>query len=334
MKQEVPVKHLLYKAMFGTGVVHLKRKWKPRRPLTILGYHQVDTPVYLQEMMGWQMNPARFRTQMEYLSKYHTVLGFKELEGIVCHGWAVPDNAVAITFDDGYRDVYDVAYPILKELNLTATVFVTTGAVDEQQTIWTNLVYYYFYQTTKSMLSLQLPDGSTFGCRWDSPIEKRKCIFQVLSKIKKVSCKDLPKVLSVLANALGVSRSATPIKEMPMLDWNQVRELHESGVFTISSHTVNHPILSNCKTDRQRKELVDSKEQIEKEVNAPCTVLAYPNGQHGDITPETIELVKEAGYTMAFMFCDESPYSSQRALNAPRHPIMTADLAEFAWQIA
>lgn len=329
-----PLKRILYTSFFKSGLVHAKRKWLPRRPLTVLGYHQIDTPDFLRETMGWEMTAEAFREQMRYIAQYHHPISGKELEGIVARHWTVPANAVAVTFDDGYRDVYDVAFPIMKELNIPGIVFLTTGPPDSGRSIWTNVIYYYFYLTHKNQVHLKLPDGTTAGCRWNTPAEKQKCILQLNQKLKKIPQDEMPKVLSVLATALEIAKNPDPVDLMPMLTWQQVQELQESELFTIGSHTVNHPILSGCSPDVQKKELIDSKARIEYETQKPCNLLAYPNGQPGDITRETTELARSVGYSAAFMFTPETPFPGNAAFNAPRHPIMTPDIAEFAWLLS
>jgi len=327
-------KDIFYNAFLKTGLVHAKHKWLPRRSLTVLGYHQVSTPDCLRDTMGWEMTAEAFREQMQYIvAHYHPISG-KELEGIIARNWPVPANAVAVTFDDGYRDVYDVAFPIMKELNIPGIVFLTTGPPDTGQSIWTNIVYYYFYLTRKNQVQLKLPDGTTTGCRWRNAAEKRQCILQLNQKLKNIPQDDMSKVLSVLATALEIAKNPDPVDLLPMLTWEQVQELQDSQLFTIGSHTVNHRILSGCSEAVQKKELIDSKARIEYETQVSCNLLAYPNGQADDVTRETVELARSVGYTAAFMFSPVSPYPDIPAFNAPRHPIMTADLAEFAWRLA
>ncbi len=306
----------------------------PRRPLTVLGYHQINTPKFLRDTMGWEMTAEAFREQMRYIATYHHPIGGKELEGIVARNWPVPSNAVAVTFDDGYRDVYDVAFPIMKEFHIPGIVFLTTGPLDTGTSIWTNIVYYYFYLTRKNQVQLKLPDGTTTGCRWNTPEEKRQCILQINRKLKTIPQDDMSKVLSVLATSLEIAKNPDPVDLLPMLTWQQVQELQESQLFTIGSHTVNHRILSGCSEELQKKELIDSKGRIEYETQVSCNFLAYPNGQVDDVTRETVELARTVGYTAAFMFTPETPFPERSAWNAPRHPIMTPDIAEFSWLLS
>ena len=284
--------------------------------------------------MGWSMTPEKFRKQMEYVARYHKIIGAKELEGAVRNQWPLPPHALAITFDDGYRDVQEVALPILKQLGLPAIVFITTGALDNCKSIWTNTLYYYFFLTRKTQFHTTLPDGSSLGGRWGSAQEKQHCILQVNRRLKAIPDRERPKALSVLATSLEVGHSEDPILELPMLTWDAVRMLRDSGLFTIGAHTVNHPILSRCETTVQQFEMEYSKRRIEEETGLPCRFLAYPNGQPEDVTEETRALAQKAGFNLAFLFCQPLWGEERNPMAVFRNPVMTSDLSEFAWQIS
>lgn len=96
---------------------------------TVLMYHHVatDTPPATSE------TPARFREQMDYLSKKgFNVLPLTEIVRRLQSGEALPERAIAISFDDGYRSVCNEAYPLLKARGWPFTVFVNTEALDRK----------------------------------------------------------------------------------------------------------------------------------------------------------------------------------------------------------
>lgn len=330
----VNARNMIFKLLYLTGVIHLKRRYRPRRTLTILGYHQIHTPGFLQELMGWKMTPEKFRLQMEYIARHYRVIDSKELEGAMRGHWPLPENALAITFDDGYRDVYDVALPVLKKLGLQAVVFLTTGALDDSRSIWTNVLYYYFYLTRKSQYHMTFPDGTSIGGRWTNAQEKRECILRLNRQMKSILDRDRPKAMSVLATSLEVGHGEDPLPDLPMMSWEHVRSLRDSGVFTIGAHTVSHPILSRCEPDVQKSEMETSKRRIEAETGIPCRFFAYPNGQYTDFTEETRALAQETGFSLAFRFSQALPGESIHPMAVPRKPVMTADLAEFAWAVS
>jgi peptidoglycan/xylan/chitin deacetylase (PgdA/CDA1 family) len=323
----------LFNMSFKTGFTHLKQRYLSRRPVTILGYHQIETPDFMRRMMGWDMTPKAFQAQLEYIAANYTVLSGQQLETCIIEEGVFPENALAITFDDGYRDVYNVAFPILKRLGLPATVFLTTGSLDNECSLWTNVIYHYFYRTGKNYFHLVFPDGSRLDGHWSSEAEKRPYVLQVNRKMKTVSNADRLKAMSALAATLEVAAIEDPYDRMPMLTWNMVRELVQSKIFSLGAHTVNHPILSRCTVEEQHREMQESRNRIEHETGIVCRYFAYPNGQVEDYTDRTGLLAKEIGYTLAFTFWSGRPDESIRAMEIPRHPILTSDLAEFAWNL-
>lgn len=323
-----------YTFMFKTGITRVKRRYLPRYPVTILGYHQVYTPPFLAETMGWRMTPEIFREQIEYVARNHTILSSSELEEFVNGNRPFPQNALVLTFDDGYRDVHDVALPILQKLGLPATVFITTGSVDRQESIWSNKIYYYFHLTQKKEFSLAFPDGSKIDGSWDTPIQKRSIILRANRALKQLSEKNLQSAIQALALALDVPVDADPIELLPMLTWDMIRSLRNSSIFSVGAHTVNHPILSRCDSGVQRFELEESRNRIRVETGEECRYLAYPNGQIQDFTEQTRQLAREVGYALAFKFCPDLSGHKIDPMAVPRHPVITPNLAEFAWRVS
>jgi peptidoglycan/xylan/chitin deacetylase (PgdA/CDA1 family) len=118
-----------------------------------------------------------------------------------------------------------------------------------------------------------------------------------------------------------------------MLDWKHVRKLRDAGI-TIGSHTVTHPILSFCSPERQKEELVLSKQVIETHLDEPCRYLAYPNGQKGDFDDVTRSLVRKIGYDAAFSFTGGAVKTGMDPTALPRQPIFEIPLNSFAVSLA
>lgn len=96
----------------------------------VLNYHQVND----EKFSPLTFKVAHFKEQMDYLQKngYHTIT-MDQLNGYLTHNGPLPDKPVLITFDDGYRDNYENAYPILKEKGFKATIFMIADAIGEPQ---------------------------------------------------------------------------------------------------------------------------------------------------------------------------------------------------------
>src|SRR5262245_54886386 len=107
------------------------------RRFQILGYHKVSPD---QHPFFEPLHPDTFEQQMRFLKSCYTVLSLAELVSRSMRG-DVPERAVAITFDDGYRDNYEYAFPILKKYQFPATIFVATGAIGTRELIWHDQIF-------------------------------------------------------------------------------------------------------------------------------------------------------------------------------------------------
>lgn len=105
------------------------------KPIPVLMYHSID----YEEGNELRVPKEKFKEQMQYLKDNgYTTLTFNELYGFLVNNKPVPEKSVVITFDDGYEDNYQNAYPILKEFGFYATIFVITNTVDNEKPFLTS----------------------------------------------------------------------------------------------------------------------------------------------------------------------------------------------------
>jgi peptidoglycan/xylan/chitin deacetylase (PgdA/CDA1 family) len=211
----------------------------------------------------------------------------------------LPNNALIITIDDGYENNYSIAYPILKKYQIPATIFITTGFIDRKNVLWTDWIDVILFRAR----NIKKP----FFCQGKEiflNLENKKTRYLTLQKVKTI-LKVMPKsyifnFLTKLQDFLKVEYSwDTMPNGLRPLKWEQIREMKESGLISFGSHTVSHPILSRCNHEIQQYELYESKCRIETELNEPCYMFAYPNGQMDDYMIKTIELLKDNNYKVA-----------------------------------
>ena len=265
-------------------------KTRKYRNFQILIYHRIDdnNDFFLDSM------PTHvFENQMRYLSMHFNIYPLEEMiERMKAKD--VPDNAIVITFDDGYRDVYTHALPILKKYSIPATIFLTTDAIDSRRILWHDMVFSAFKRTTALSLKDFGHDTKTYSL---TTSEAR--LFaerEVLQFLKSLDQQTRMSWISYLTDQLQV----VGIKEMPslMMTWNEIKLMHQEGI-SFGSHTHTHPILSKISSYEVYKEVHDSKQLIEAKLGIPANCFAYPNGKMDDFNETTKSLLKEAGYTCA-----------------------------------
>jgi len=183
---------------------------------------------------------------------------------------------VVFTFDDGWVDTCNVAFPIARERQIPFVVFVCPGLLDEKAPFW-----------PERLVALMRKAGSSLG---NDEVE------QLIERLKRALPEQREQYLANLRETAGGSPGR--VESMSgdrTLSWAAIREMAEGGV-CIGSHTQTHQILTMISPDSARRELRDSKASIESRLSECCDTFAYPNGNW---SPETRNWVAEAGYKLA-----------------------------------
>jgi peptidoglycan/xylan/chitin deacetylase (PgdA/CDA1 family) len=277
----------LYRNSFRTSP-HLMRRFQ------ILGYHKVapdDHPFFAP------LHPDVFEQQMRFLKNCYNVMSLRELVARI-NRRDVPEKAVAITFDDGYRDNYEYAFPILKKYQFPATIFVATGAIGNGDLIWHDRVFDAFRFATVSRARLR--DAAVPELILDTVEARELSVKFVLVRAKTLYGELRRRFLDDIESKL---RPDPPTRaDQRMLDWNQIREMHDAGI-EFGSHTVSHTILSRLPRAEIEKEVRNSKDELSERLGTRISSFAYPNGSTADYNDEAKAVLRECGYSFA-VTCD------------------------------
>ncbi len=258
---------------------------RPRRFL-ILCYHRVNddghpfftgTPV------------ALFRKQMEALRRHFTVRPLAELADRARRD-ELPRNGVAVTFDDGYRDNFTNAFPVLRTLGLPATIFLTTDAVDRNALLWHDSMFDAFHRTRKTEARFENEPLAL------APGERGASLSRVLGRLRRSSPLERDRLVEDLLRELAIEPGVPPGWEK--LSWQEVREMASQGI-SFGAHTLDHPILTFAGPEETRRQIGESKRRIESELGSEVTMFAYPNGAAADFDRTTERIVEEEGLSLA-----------------------------------
>jgi peptidoglycan/xylan/chitin deacetylase (PgdA/CDA1 family) len=271
----------------------------PRRPsLQILNYHRVgdagETP---HDSGAFSCSAAEFDWQIRHLKRNFPIV---DLEGVVdiVHGRATPSRAcVALTFDDGYRDNFELAFPILRAHGVSAAFFLPTAFIGTDLLPWWDRVALIVKTTTKRRVVLSYPKPAEFDLTHP---HRENSIKTILLLFKRAGAADLEKSIDALASACGVE-GRTSGAERCFMNWDEAREMQGSGM-RFGSHSHTHEILSKLPFSRQLDELRTSRRILESELGRSIDTLSYPEGKPETFTDETHAALREAGYGTAFSF--------------------------------
>lgn len=257
----------------------------------ILIYHRVNP-----DRAGFSIgviSPETFERQLRYLTRYYSVWPLARVVAALRNRDPLPHNCMAVTFDDGYLDNYQFAFPILKKHGIPAAIFLATGFMDNDRLLWFDRVLQIFQRTRKTSLQLE---GLPGELRWSGVEERRRAAFVLLEHLKTLPEND--KLAAM--DRLGEELDCRPEEAGPrlMLDWDQVREMARSGL-SFGAHTASHPILSRIPLERAEEEILQSKRDVQNALQQEATLFAYPNGRPADFNPQVIALVRKAGFQAA-----------------------------------
>jgi peptidoglycan/xylan/chitin deacetylase (PgdA/CDA1 family) len=261
--------------------------WAGRQPaFQVLMYHRVNDD-------GDPFFPALpvpvFEAQIRYLARTYTVHTVEELAERMKRG-RIPRDAIAITFDDGYRDNLTQAAPILARHALPATIFLATAHIGSRRRLWFDEVAQAF-KTTRADAAV-LPWGRV---TLRAEAERVAALDEAWARLKRAPEASFSDTLDRVLDALApFDRDGGPANGM--LDWEEVDALSKFG-FTLGAHTATHPILSRVSAARARREIEESRDTIRAQTGRTPVAFAYPNGGAADYTDEVASFVRDAGFT-------------------------------------
>ena len=289
----------------------------PERPL-ILGYHRVVEDfagTASREMPSMLTSTAMFERHLDLVSQHFRFATLDEIGEHLATGEPFTERVAAVTFDDGYRDNYEHAFPILKRRGIPAAVFVVTDLVGVRR--W-QIHDKLFHLVTKAftawddprremtalLRTLDLPAGQLLRNR----LATSSPMMTVSALLPDLSMANIGRVMAALEANTGNGFYDISLS----LTWPMIVEMHRAGI-TIGSHTRRHVSLPAESTETVIAELEGSKRALEEHIGAPVLHFAYPGGQ---FTPRDVEALERTGYRFGYTAC---PHQDGR------HPTLTIE---------
>ncbi|HWR83199.1 MAG TPA: polysaccharide deacetylase family protein [Candidatus Deferrimicrobium sp.] len=255
--------------------------------IRVLMYHGVtDTKL---PSVYWLMVPAaEFRRQMSYLKPHYRVMPVSVLGDEDPRGVGKDRYTAIITFDDGLKNVYTTAWPILKELELRAVCFVVPGLSIQREQIWSNRLFEFFLKTAHTHIDLTSLELEQY--QLEASLEQRAAVAaKIIRKLKFSQRHMIEVVLNYLTSHYGSSTVDTG-SPFVLMTADQIRTLAASREFDIAAHSWRHCILPTLTAAQQREEISRSISQLADWRIPPCPVFSYPSGHADNIT---VSILKE-----------------------------------------
>lgn len=229
----------------------------------------------------------------------------------------------ALTFDDGWKNVYHNAFPVLRRLGLPATIFLPVGFIGTSKMFWQDLLCFALGKLygRRDELDDYLMQVTGAPARHYLGFLGRPATVSSIhrSVVRAIKSFPGPKHRQSIAAILRLSAlpGFAPPDGRALLNWQEVREMQQCGI-DFGSHGMWHEMLTRLPYEEARREVFDSKAELERLLGKPVRFFAYPND---DFNPRIAGLVSEAGYTAAFIQRDRPVGQSDGYHDIPRFEI-------------
>lgn len=272
-----------------------------RSEVRVLAYHRVldigDGSAFDFDPALVSASPDAFREQMRLMSRRFRPMTCADVAAIIDAGKPMPANAVVVTFDDGYDDNYRFAFPILRELGIPATFFVSTGHIDNGLPYAYDWLAHMIYVATAA--TLDVPELELRVALPDSREGRRVVAADLLDRIKWLDGSVQGAIIARLERDWSMPR--TPHPDCRPMIWSQLREMHAAGM-EIGSHGIHHRMLARLPREEMIEEVRGSSAALARELGAPPKSISYPVGGPNAYNDDVIAAVRDAGFRVAFSY--------------------------------
>lgn len=264
-------------------------RWTNRHNALIVTYHRFSE----SDGGKTKISARSFAEQVKYLREHYRLVPLSKLADCL-RGPELPSRLAAITIDDGYRDFYDIAFPILRKYNATATVFIVTKFVDGVSWLWTDMSRYLTGMAAPRTYSIRIGERD-LKLELNGGESRAAAATKINAELKRLPDESREESLKRLAIELKTSLPERPLEEYSAFNWDQAREMASAGI-EIGSHTLTHPILTHISDEKLRDEISGSRERIQSALQMEVDTFCYPNG---DYDARARGAVARAGYRVA-----------------------------------
>jgi len=293
-------KELLADILFGSKAVNLFKRLPRRNKLIVFNYHRIrpnesrfatafDDGVY-------NLDCDEFSRQIKWLKNNTLILSENELLDCYKNGTFISPESrapcVIITFDDGYRDNYSLAYPIMKQYGVPAFLFVATQMIQSRKLAWWDIIAYLIKHCTKPFITVG-------GRQFSLAIPRKEVIAFFLQRMKQEPHEQTQYLLTELSESCEVALPDALLQDKEILTWEELREMARHQI-AIGSHSHSHRVMSTIGIGEQKEEMVLSKQIIEANIGRAVHSISYPVGELRYITAETFAIAESSGYLLGF----------------------------------
>ncbi len=284
----------------------------------VIGYHRVVenfSAAARTSIPAMLISTTMLERQLDWVGRRFRYVSLDELAATMEQGRRFDRPAAVVTFDDGYRDVYENAFPLLRRKGIPSAIFVVSDTVSSSRTLLHDRLYIVLQRALtrcppgrRRLARMIVRMGvwpASVSLRNDLPDDPYSATQLLLGSLTHL---EVEHVVDALEGEMEIQAGLS--NGFQALTWGMLDEMRRAGV-TIGSHTRTHPLLPNESASRILDEVRGSRQTIERKLGVAVNHFAYPCGRFDQAS---LEAVAAAGYRYAYTTCRHRDRS---------HPLLT-----------
>ena len=279
-------KRLLKKFLFYSGIMRVYHSFNNKKVLTVVAFHRVVNQSdyrWPQTDKEWVVTDTFLNDCLVFFKKYYTLVSLNEVISATKSGFELPNYPLLVTFDDGWKDNYDYAFPLVKKYNIPITIFCATEAINGKYLNWREVIYA-LSNLNKDLLVNVYEILSKYNISFLENISEKEIIDTVLASTAK---QDIINEINHLTDLLGEPNQ--------MLNEEEILEMKNSSLVSIAAHGHTHePLLV---TENPQFELNESKSLLSSILNENIESMAYP---HSSVDTNVYKIASKCGFKYQF----------------------------------
>lgn len=298
------IKRLLYYC--GYYKLHALRKKPPEHRLLIVLYHDIipDNPKEREPFSEGKPTQREFRAHLKAIRRRFRILSLEDAVAEIRAKGKLDRPTACVTFDDGCRSVYELAFPVLKEMNCSATVYLPTEWINRNMVPWWIQLHNIILRWVPNKIPMESAKKNVnLGPKFYQALNKHNDdIKQALSiklenRLRPKSPEDIKQEIEKLRTSMNVNLEGKLVGNDPM-SWDQIREMSKAGI-RFGAHTQTHINLKYADKETAEKEITESKKEIENKLSVDVRGFAYPYGYDLDVYAKLGEILEKGGFDYA-----------------------------------
>ncbi|HMJ96805.1 MAG TPA: polysaccharide deacetylase family protein [Thermoleophilaceae bacterium] len=260
--------------------------------LLVLAYHRIgDGSASALDRALWSATPDELDAQVRLLQRSADLIGPSDIRGAL----SSRGRHVLLTFDDGYRDNFEQAMPVLSARGAPAVFFLATGFLDQPTMPWWDEVAWMVRGSDRT----GLPGGIANGALPFHDASREEAVAALLARYKLLPGSETEAFLDRVAEATGSGRCPASEAEGMWMTWDMARAMRDAGM-AFGAHTQTHPVLARLSRDEQAGEIDTCARRLREELDVGMELFSYPVGLRDSFDGVTRSLLEERGVEYAF----------------------------------